>query len=295
MVWASHEHPPASHIRICLRGLCGLQPRGPSRSPARDLPLLRGNGKNHRCSRRCAPLRAGRSSIGSATTTSFSSTPAAGICCAWRWTSSTGCPQRRGEYRHGRFGRRRQMDRTGRVARLELAARLHVAVAARLRARSGLERPGGDRFVCRVLDVKTRKLRTLPCAIGSLSPDGKGPSAKTLAAFGISVPATATPAFRTHTPGSRRQPSSGCGGWTWRPATRSSSSVADLVRIPYPGQSPDDRHYVNHLSWSPDGKRFLMFNRWRAVASPHAFSRWRRRQRSAVAFRRRVALDVAGS
>jgi len=31
----------------------------------------------------------------------------------------------------------------------------------------------GDRFVCRVLDVKTRKLRTLPRPVGHLSPDGK--------------------------------------------------------------------------------------------------------------------------
>ena len=31
----------------------------------------------------------------------------------------------------------------------------------------------GDRFVCRILDVKTRKLRTLPMAIEHISTDGK--------------------------------------------------------------------------------------------------------------------------
>jgi len=45
-------------------------------------------------------------------------------------------------------------------------------------------------------------------------------------------------------------------------------SVADLARIPYPDQGPSDRHYVNHLSWSPDGTRFLLFNRWAGKGQP---------------------------
>jgi len=39
-------------------------------------------------------------------------------------------------------------------------------------------------------------------------------------------------------------------------------SVADLVRIPYPAPQPNHKHYINHLAWSPDGKRILMFHRW---------------------------------
>ena len=35
-----------------------------------------------------------------------------------------------------------------------------------------------------------------------------------------------------------------------------------LAAVPYPGQSPDDRPYVNHLAWNPSGDRLLMFNRW---------------------------------
>jgi hypothetical protein len=39
-------------------------------------------------------------------------------------------------------------------------------------------------------------------------------------------------------------------------------SVADLVKIPYEKPLPIHKHYVNHLAWSPDGKRILMFHRW---------------------------------
>jgi hypothetical protein len=45
-------------------------------------------------------------------------------------------------------------------------------------------------------------------------------------------------------------------------------SLAELARIPYPRQSPNDKHYVNHLSWTLDGKRFLMYNRWSGHGMP---------------------------
>jgi hypothetical protein len=45
-------------------------------------------------------------------------------------------------------------------------------------------------------------------------------------------------------------------------------SVADIVSIPYPGQTFGDRHYVNHLSWNPAGTRFLFFNRWSGPGQP---------------------------
>ena len=50
--------------------------------------------------------------------------------------------------------------------------------------------------------------------------------------------------------------------------TRMLVSVAELVKIPYPQQSPSDKHYINHLSWSPDGQRLLMFNRWAGAGQP---------------------------
>ena len=44
-------------------------------------------------------------------------------------------------------------------------------------------------------------------------------------------------------------------------------SIAQVAEIPYRGQSPDDKHYFNHIQWSPDGKRFLFLNRGRWVST----------------------------
>jgi hypothetical protein len=127
----------------------------------------------------------------------------------------------------------------------------------------------GDRFVSRVLDVRTRKLRTLPRPVGHLSPDGKLALCEDYsriwnfrAGYGYAglpdrYAAQSAPAE--------------IGVWRMDLETGESRllvSVADLVKIPYPGQSPDDKHYINHLSWSPDGKRFLMFNRWSGRGQP---------------------------
>jgi len=121
----------------------------------------------------------------------------------------------------------------------------------------------GDRFVCRVLDVKTRKVRTLPRAIGSISPDGKLAVCEDFSRIwnfraGYAYAGIPDPYAKEPAPAE-------IGVWRMdmdTGKTRLLVSVADLAKIPYPGQMPGHRHYVNHLSWNPDGTRFLMFNRW---------------------------------
>ncbi|MBM3334971.1 hypothetical protein FJY63_09955 [Candidatus Sumerlaeota bacterium] len=127
----------------------------------------------------------------------------------------------------------------------------------------------GDRFVCRVLDVKTRNLRTLPRAVGTISPDGK---------IGLCEDYSRIWNFRAGygyagIPDRFADQPAPAEIGVWRMdmdsgETRLLVSVADLVKIPYPKQNPGDRHYVNHLSWSPDGRRFLMFNRWAGAGQP---------------------------
>jgi rhamnogalacturonyl hydrolase YesR len=127
----------------------------------------------------------------------------------------------------------------------------------------------GERFVCRVLDVKTRQVRTLPRAIASIRPDGKLAVCEDFSRIWNFRPGYAYAGIPDKF---ADQPAPAeIGVWRMDLDTGESQlivSVADLAKIPYPKQSPRDRHYVNHLSWNPDGKRFLMFNRWSGAGMP---------------------------
>jgi hypothetical protein len=120
-----------------------------------------------------------------------------------------------------------------------------------------------DHFVCRVLNVQTHKLRTLPGAIGSISPDGKTAVCEDFSrlwGFRPGYGYAGIPDKYADQPapaeiGARQMDMDTGKG-------RMLISLADLAKIPGPRQSATDKHYVNHLSWSPDGKRFSLFDRW---------------------------------
>ena len=135
-------------------------------------------------------------------------------------------------------------------------------------------RPGSDseivwndredgQFVCRILDFKTHKLRTLPRAIGAISPCGRFALCEDFSRIWNFRPGYAYAGIPDRY---AEQPApSEIGVWRMDMDTgevRQICSLADLAGIPYPGQAPGDRHYVNHLAWNPTGERFLMFNRW---------------------------------
>ncbi len=122
----------------------------------------------------------------------------------------------------------------------------------------------GDRFVCRIFDVKTRKLiRTLPMAIEHVTADGRWAVCSDYRRIQYIRPGYGYAGL----PDPNRDVSApdDVGAWSMNLETGETKllvSVAQLAKIPHPKASPKNKYYVNHFQWSPDGKRFLMFYRW---------------------------------
>lgn len=123
----------------------------------------------------------------------------------------------------------------------------------------------GGKFVCHVLDVFTRKKRTIPWPIYTVAPDGK---------TGISVdfrrvqdmrPGYGYPGLPDPHKGELAPKDSGI----WRVDLDSGKaemivSIAKIAAIPFPGRDLSTaKHYFNHLLVNPDGTRFEFLHRWR--------------------------------
>ena len=122
----------------------------------------------------------------------------------------------------------------------------------------------GDRFVCHIVDVKTRRRRTIPHAVYTVSPDGRwavSPDFRRVNDMrpgygyaGLPDPNRDVPApddsgvFRIDLDSGERQ---------------LAVSLAEVAKIPYPrGDLSKAKHYFNHLLVSPDGRRFEFLHRW---------------------------------
>jgi hypothetical protein len=123
----------------------------------------------------------------------------------------------------------------------------------------------GDRFVCHILDVQTRRKRTIPHPIYTASPDGRW---------------AVSPDFRRV---NDMRPGYGYAGladpYADQLAPEESGifrvdletgdaqlvvSLADIARIPFDKYDlTGAKHYFNHLLVSPDGSRFEFLHRWR--------------------------------
>lgn len=126
-----------------------------------------------------------------------------------------------------------------------------------------------DRFVCRVLDIKTKKLRTLPRAIGTISPNGQYALCEDFSRIWNFRPGygyAGIPDSFANQPAPKE-----IGVWRMNMdtgETKQLMSLAEIIKTPYPHQQPTDFHYINHLAWNPDGNRFLFFNRWSGKGQP---------------------------
>ena len=123
----------------------------------------------------------------------------------------------------------------------------------------------GDRYVCRVMDVKTREVRTLPRPIYSLSPDGQWAITADFARIQRMRPGYGYVGLGEESPHQRAP--EGSGVWKMNTETGESElifSLADAARIDHLGESLADKwNYFNHLLISPDSSRFIVLHRWR--------------------------------
>ena len=116
-----------------------------------------------------------------------------------------------------------------------------------------------DRFVCHVLDVKTRKKRTLPHPVYCLSPDARWALSTDFRRLYDVRPETGYAGVPDPNRGVAAPDNAGI----WRMDLRTGRqelliSYADAVRIPWTqGDWTGAKHWFNHLLYCPDGSRFV--------------------------------------
>jgi hypothetical protein len=123
----------------------------------------------------------------------------------------------------------------------------------------------GDRFVCRILDIRTRRMRTIPFPVYTVSPDGRTAMSADFRRINDMRPGYGYAGI----PDPNREVLAPDNAGIWRVDLETGKAdlvitLADMLKIPYPGGSvADKKHWFNHLLFSPDGSRFIFLNRWR--------------------------------
>ena len=121
------------------------------------------------------------------------------------------------------------------------------------------------RFVCHILDVKTRKKRTIPFPVYSVSPDGRAAVAADFRRIQYMRPGYGYAGLEDPCRDERAPQNSGI--WRVNLDTGQANliiSIAQAAKIPYPhGDLSEATHYFNHLLFNTDGSRFIFLHRWR--------------------------------
>ncbi|UUO06433.1 hypothetical protein M4951_24185 [Blastopirellula sp. J2-11] len=123
----------------------------------------------------------------------------------------------------------------------------------------------GDQHVCRILDVHTRELKTLPRPIYALSGDGKWAITADFSRIQRMRPGYGYVGLND--PCSQQRAPEDSGIWKMNMDTGESHlifSLADAASIDHQGKSLRDKwNYFNHLLVSPDSSRLIVLHRWR--------------------------------
>ncbi len=121
-----------------------------------------------------------------------------------------------------------------------------------------------DRYVSRILNVKTGDRRTLPFPIYSVSPDGKTAVSADFRRINDVRPGYGYVGFPD--PHADELAPDDSGIFRIDLSTGKSDLIVSLDQIAnlgdIPNPDPAAKHYFNHLLFSPDGSRFIFLHRW---------------------------------
>lgn len=135
----------------------------------------------------------------------------------------------------------------------------------------------GDRFVCHIMDVKTRAKRTIPHPVYAVSPDGQWGVAPDFRRLNDTRPGYGYAGLID--PNREVLAPEDAGIWKVDLTTGAQSllmSFADVAKVePVGGYSPGAKHWFNHLLVAPGGERFTFLHRWRGEAEGRS---WKTRQ-----------------
>ena len=121
------------------------------------------------------------------------------------------------------------------------------------------------RYVCRILDVKTKRKRTIPHAIYALSPDGRTAVGTDFRRLNDVRPGYGYVGLPD--PNADKLAPQQTGVFRIDLESGSSDLILSLAQIAATGKilrgEPGIKHYFNHLLFNTDGSRFIALHRWR--------------------------------
>ena len=122
----------------------------------------------------------------------------------------------------------------------------------------------GGRYVCHIMDVKTRQKRTIPHPIYAVSPDGRWAVATDFRRVADTRPGYGYVGI----PDPFKAVDAPADSGMWRVDLETGRQelivrLADIAKLPFKGEPPAGKHWFNHLLVNPDGTRVEFLNRWK--------------------------------
>ena len=128
------------------------------------------------------------------------------------------------------------------------------------------------RYVCRIMDVATKKVRTIPHPVYAISPDGKTAIAADFRRLNDTRPGYGYSGVPD--PSLELAPKDS-GIFKVDLATGSQKLIFSMAQVAAFGEQTEDmkgaKHWFNHLLFNTDGTRFIFLHRWRPTSGKASF------------------------